>query len=437
MKVSVFGLGYVGSVLLGCLPEFGHEVIGVDIKAEKVDLINSGKSPVYENGLLERIEKYSKAKLIRAVADEKEAIQGTELCLVCVGTPANLDGSINLDYLKAVINSIGTVLKTRSDYFVIALRSTMLPGTIEDVLVPILESSSGKKLNKDFGICMNPEFLREGHAVYDFFNPARTIIGESEPRAGEKLAGIYSGIDAPVKHVPLKHAEMIKYIDNSYHGLKIAFANEIGAICNRLGLDSNEVMELFFIDNKLNISTHYLRPGFAFGGSCIPKDLNAIIYHAKQHDLDLTLLESVLSSNARHIERALEQIQHLNKTRVGILGLSFKENTDDVRESPVVKLVNRIFEKSYLRLFDKKISVRIWDPHINQEELNQVLPHFVPMLENSLEAVVKGSDVIVIGNANKELKDLDKYVDEGQTVLDLVKLFRKGELPKCDYINIS
>jgi GDP-mannose 6-dehydrogenase len=437
MKISVFGLGYVGSVLCGCLPEFGHELIGVDIKKDKVDLINEGKSPVFERGLFERIEKFSKEGKVSATTDDKAAIAESELCLVCVGTPGNLDGSINLDYAKGVMKSIGEALEAKSDYFIVAMRSTMLPGSIEDSLIPILEESSKKKLNEGFGVIMNPEFLREGNAVYDFFNPARTIIGESDKKAGEKFEQVYKGLEAPVVHVPLKHAEMIKYIDNSYHGLKIAFANEFGAICNRIGLNSHEVMELFFMDDKLNISTHYLKPGFAFGGSCIPKDLGAIIHFAKQLDMDPRLLEAVLSSNARHIERALELIQHLDKTEVGILGMSFKEDTDDVRESPIVKLVNRIFEKSYLRLFDKQIHIKIWDPHINKSELGQVLPHFVPMLTESMEQVVSGSEIVVIGNANRELKELGKYLKDDQIVLDLVKLFNKDELPKAKYMTIS
>ncbi|UCH88888.1 MAG: nucleotide sugar dehydrogenase [Thermoplasmata archaeon] len=437
MKISVFGLGYVGSVLLGCLPDFGHELIGDDIKSEKVELINSGQSQVYEKDLIERIKKQSESNKISATTDDHKAIEETELCLICVGTPGNLDGSINLDHVETVTASIGAALKSKSDYFVVGYRSTMLPGSIENFLIPVLEESSDKKLNKDFGVCMNPEFLREGQAVYDFFNPARTVIGESDPKAGEKMELVYKGLDAPVVHVPINHAEMIKYIDNSYHGLKIAFANEIGAICNRIGMDSSEVMKLFFMDDKLNISAHYLKPGFAFGGSCIPKDLNAIIHFAKQLDMDPRLLEGVLSSNSRHIERALELIQQLGKTNVGILGLSFKEDTDDVRESPVVKLVNRIFEKSYLRLFDKQIFISIWDPHVNRSELGQVLPHFIPMLKDSMEDVVKGSDIVVIGNANSEMKELNKYIKDDQIVLDLVKFFKKDELQNCEYVTIS
>lgn len=437
MKVSVFGLGYVGSVLMGCLPEFGHEVIGVDIKPEKVELINSGRSPVFEKGLETRIRQYSDSKKIHAVSDDKQAVLNSDICLICVGTPGKLDGSINLEYLKSAVTSVGAAIAERNEYFVVGFRSTMLPGTIENTLIPIIEKTSGKKLNADFGVCMNPEFLREGQAVFDFFNPARTIIGESDTRAGKMMAEVYAGLEAPVVHVPIKHAEMIKYIDNSFHGLKIAFANEIGTVSSRLGLNSQEVMNLFYLDDKLNISTHYLKPGFAFGGSCIPKDLNALIYHSKQMDVDLPLLEGVLSSNARHIERALEAIQHQNLTNVGVLGLSFKENTDDVRESPVVKLVNRIYEKSYLRLFNKRISISIWDPHINEKELGQILPHFSSMLEPSMESVVKKSELIVIGNANEELQGLNKHLSENQVVLDLVRLFKPEEITNAKYITIS
>jgi GDP-mannose 6-dehydrogenase len=437
MKISVFGLGYVGSVLLGCLPEMGHEVTGVDIKSDKVEQINKGESPVYEPGLNERIKKYRDEGKIKAVIEADTALGDSEICLVCVGTPANLDGSINLNYIKSVTTAIGNALSNKSDYCVVGIRSTMLPGTTENIIIPILEKTSGRKLNEDFGTVMNPEFLREGHAVYDFFNPARTIIGESDSKAGEKFANVYSGIDAPVSHVPLKHAEMIKYIDNSYHGLKIAFANEIGAVCNRIGLDSRSVMELFYMDNKLNISTHYLKPGFAFGGMCIPKDLKALVHFSSEHEVEPPLLEAILTSNDSHIDRALSAIQKIGKTKIGILGLSFKENTDDLRESPVIKLINKIFEKSYLRLFDKTLSVSLYDPNVKEEQLNEVLPHFIQMLSNTVEDVVRTSELIVIGNANSELKGIKDHLTEDHVVLDLVKLFDRDKITNCKYITIS
>ncbi|HYE66071.1 MAG TPA: nucleotide sugar dehydrogenase, partial [Pyrinomonadaceae bacterium] len=318
MKLSIFGLGYVGCVSAACFAREGHEVIGVDLNSVKVEIINGGQSPIVEAGVGELIGEMVKAKRLRATTDSSEAIHNSEMSLVCVGTPSQANGSLDLTYVKRVCKEIGAALETKRERHIVVIRSTMLPGTIESVVVPALEVYSGKKAGRDLGVCINPEFLREGSSLRDFYDPPFTLIGADEEDVAASVRRLYAGINAPLFVTPIKAAEMVKYACNCFHALKVSFANEIGNICKGLGVDSHEVMNVFCQDTKLNLSSYYLKPGFAFGGSCLPKDLRAIIYKARELDVDVPLLSSILQSNRQQIERAVEMVLRTGKKRIGV-----------------------------------------------------------------------------------------------------------------------
>ena len=355
MRISLFGLGYVGTVTAGCLAHGGHQVIGVDPVGSKVDLINSGKSPIIEADIGEILAAAVKSGRLRATSDQEQAIRDSELSLVCVGTPSEPNGNLDTTFIKRVSELIGQALKKKSTRHTVVIRSTVLPGTMRRLIIPVLEEFSGRKAGIDFGICNNPEFLREGSAVRDFNAPPKTVIGELERESGDLVASLYAHLDAPLIRTDLETAEMVKYTDNSWHALKIGFANEIGNLCKSSGIDGHLVMEIFSKDLKLNISPAYLRPGFAFGGSCLPKDLRALAYHAKTHDLQLPILTSILTSNDLQIFRAFQMIQEKGSMRVGVLGFSFKAGTDDLRESPMIEVIERLIGKGYdVRIFDNR-----------------------------------------------------------------------------------
>ena len=303
MRVSVFGLGYVGSVSAACLAESGNEVIGIDPNGTKVDLINAGRSPVIETGLDDLIGANVAAGRLRAVRNGLDTLPATDLSLVCVGTPSRSNGSLDLRYLERVSRQIGETLRDHDDFHVVVIRSTMLPGTMKTLIVPTLETASGKRAGVDFGVCNNPEFLREGTAVHDYYHPPKTVIGAIDPRSADPLAGLYRDLGAPLIRTSIEVAEMVKYVDNAWHALKVGFANEIGNIAKALAIDSHEVMEIFCQDTKLNLSPYYLKPGFAFGGSCLPKDLRALTYAAKHIDLEVPILDSILPSNRVQVQR--------------------------------------------------------------------------------------------------------------------------------------
>src|SRR5580698_69125 len=347
-------MGYVGTVSAGCLALDGHEVIGVDPVRTKVDLINSGQSPIIEVDIAEIIAAMVKSGRLRATQDQDEAIRQTELSFVCVGTPSQTNGNLDLTYIRRVCELIGAALKNKTDRHTIVIRSTILPGTMHGIVIPVLEEFSGKKAGTDFGVCHNPEFLREGSAVKDFNSPPKTVIGELDKASGDILVELYKKLDAPLIRTDLETAEMVKYVDNSWHALKIGFANEIGNLCKSFSIDAHAVMKIFIQDKKLNISPAYLLPGFAFGGSCLPKDLRALSYQAKMHDLELPILASILPSNEMQISRGVQMIMDKGHTRVGILGFSFKAGTDDLRESPLIEIIERLLGKGYdLRIYDK------------------------------------------------------------------------------------
>jgi GDP-mannose 6-dehydrogenase len=436
MNISVFGLGYVGSVTAASLAKNGHFVIGVDIKREKVDAINEGKSPVFEKGLDELINEVIANGKLKATVSVKEAIENTDLSLICVGTPSNLDGSINLEHLKRVCRDIGRALKTKSKFHVVVIRSTVLPGTTEGVLLPTLESESKKKNSTDFGVCVNPEFMREGQAIYDFYNPDRIVIGATDKNSSDLVEKIYMGINTPVVQVDIKTAEIIKYVDNVFHGMKVAFANEIGTVCRKLGIDGREVMRIFCIDQKLNLSPYYFMPGFAFGGSCIPKDLRAILHKTKELEIDSPLIGSILDSNQRHIDRAVELIMEQNKKKIGVFGLTFKSGTGDTRETPTVPMITKLLEKGYLKLFEKGYDISIYDPHANATEVEEILPHIAPLLSASFETVVKASEVLVVTKNEEIFKQIPALLNKDQIVIDLAGAVNPQNVKTGKYIGI-
>jgi GDP-mannose 6-dehydrogenase len=423
MKLSVFGLGYVGCVSAACFAREGHEVVGVDVHAAKVEIINDGRSPIVEAGVGELIGEMVAAGRLRATTDTAEAIRSSEVSLVCVGTPSNPNGSLDLKYVRRVCEEIGRELKAKNARHTVVIRSTMLPGTIETVVVPTLEEHSGKRAGVDFGVCINPEFLREGTSLKDFYAPPFTLIGADEEETATSVGQLYAKIDAPLYVIGVRAAEMVKYTCNCFHALKVSFANEVGNICKELGIDSHEVMDVFCRDTKLNLSPYYLKPGFAFGGSCLPKDLRAINYKAKELDVDVPVLASILPSNRLQIERAVEMILRTGQKRIGVLGFSFKAGTDDLRESPLVTLIETLIGKGMqLAIYDRDVSLaRLFGA--NREYIEREIPHISQLMRASVGEVLDASDVLIIGNKNEEFRQIEGRLRPGQIVIDLVRLF--------------
>ncbi|HKC62941.1 MAG TPA: nucleotide sugar dehydrogenase [Pyrinomonadaceae bacterium] len=423
MKLSIFGLGYVGCVSAACFANEGHEVTGVDVNQAKVEIINSGKSPIVEAGINELIGEVVRAGRLKATTDTGAAVRGSEMSLICVGTPSAPNGSLDLSYIKRVCQEIGAALQTKKERHIVIVRSTMLPGTIEGLVVPTLESSSGKKAGEGFAVCINPEFLREGSSLKDFYAPPFTLIGADDEEAAASVRRLYAGIDAPLLVTGTKAAEMVKYTCNCFHALKVSFANEIGNICKSLGVDSHEVMNLFCQDTKLNLSPYYLKPGFAFGGSCLPKDLRAITYKAKELDVDVPLLQAVLPSNRRQIERAVEMVLRAGRKRIGVLGFSFKAGTDDLRESPMVTLIETLLGKGMqLSIYDRDVSLaRLFGA--NKEYIEREIPHISQLMRSTVEEVLTNSDLLIIGNKAEEFRDIETKLRKGQIVIDLVRIF--------------
>ena len=422
MKISIFGLGYVGTVSAACLASDGHQVLGVDPVADKVDLINRGQSPIVEAEIGELIAQTLAKGLLRATQDPALAIEQTDLSFVCVGTPSQSNGNLDLRFIRRICEQIGQALQHKSGRHTVVIRSTILPGTMRNVVIPTLEEFSGKKAGADFGICNNPEFLREGSAVWDFRNPPKTVIGELDQASGDVLASLYEGLDAPLIRTDLNTAEMVKYVDNSWHALKIGFANEIGNFCDSFGVDAESVMSIFCQDKKLNISTAYLMPGFAFGGSCLPKDLRALSYQARVKDLQLPILESVLPSNEMQVARAVKVVTESGKSRVGVLGFSFKAGTDDLRESPVIELIERLIGKGYdLRVYDKNVNVaRLVGA--NRDFILNRIPHISRLMVGSIEDVLQHAQTVLIGNRDADFRNVSHRLRGDQKLIDLVRL---------------
>jgi GDP-mannose 6-dehydrogenase len=422
MKISVLGLGYVGAVSAGCLAKDGHEVIGVDPERVKVDLLNSGKTPIIEKDIGQIIAEQVAAGRLAATTDLETAVRHTDLALVCVGTPSMRNGGIDLKYVRRVCEQIGRTIQTHPGAPVIVIRSTMLPGTMRDVVIPTLEKFSGKRAGEEFGVCINPEFLREGTAVHDYYHPPKTVIGELSRASGDLLANLYAKMPGPMVRTDIETAEMVKYADNAWHALKVGFANEIGNLCKALQVDAHRVMEIFCQDQKLNLSPYYLKPGFAFGGSCLPKDLRALLYKAKTLDVSLPILSAVLPSNQLQIERGVQAIIEKGNRRVGILGFSFKAGTDDLRESPMVELTERLIGKGYdLRVYDRNVSLACLHG-ANRDYILNKIPHISRLMVPHIDDVLAHAQTVVIGNAAPEFAEVPRQIGEGQTVIDFVRI---------------
>ena len=423
MKISIFGLGYVGAVSLACLGRDGHDVTGVDIDRNKLSLISSGKSPIVEAGIMELMKDVVASGRIKVTDNAAEAIAATELSFVCVGTPSASNGSQSLIALIRLSEQIGDALREKADHHTIVVRSTVQPGTVEDTVIPILEKYSGKSAGKDFSVSFQPEFLREGTSIKDYDNPPMTVVGVQDEQATAQLRNLFGALPCEFIRTDVRTAETLKYACNTFHALKISFANEIGRICQALGSDSNRVMALLCEDKQLNISKAYLRPGFAFGGSCLPKDLRALLYLAKSHDVDVPMLAGLLPSNQIHVEHAANMILERRQRSVGVIGLSFKSGTDDLRESPLVELVER--------LIGKGMNLKIYDPEVrvsqligaNKRYIEEVVPHIGSLMCESVEEAMQGAATVVVGLQGQDITAaIYENSKEGQLFLDLVGL---------------
>ena len=418
MKIAVFGLGYVGVVSAACLARDGHRVVGVDPNALKVDLLRQAKSPIVEPGLEELIRAAVTSGRLVAGSDPAAAVAQSEVLIVCVGTPGQPNGSLDLGYVRRVVQQIGEQLAGASAYKVVVIRSTLLPGSMQSVVIPILEEASRRQSGKDFGVCINPDFLREGSAIYDYDHPPKTVIGASDERATAVVRELYAALGAPLILTDLRTAEMVKYIDNSWHALKVTFANEVGRLCKAMEIDSRLALRIFCMDTKLNISSAYLRPGFAFGGSCLPKDVRALTYQGRLLDVDTPVLSSILASNQLQIAHALAMIRATGRRRVGLLGLSFKDGTDDLRESPVVTLAEQLIGKGYeLAVYDRNVRLASLTG-ANREYILNHIPHIGRLMVDRLEQLLEHSEVLVV--TSTEFASLLEQLPADKSVIDLV-----------------
>jgi len=419
-KVSVFGLGYVGSVTAACLASQGHLVVGVDLSATKVEQLQKGSSPIVEPGMSELVAEGHRTSRLIAQTDAAAAVLATDISFLCVGTPSLRSGKLDLGHMEPVCRQIAEALKRKDSFHLVVLRSTVLPGTAESLVIPVLEAVSGKRFGVDFGVCVNPEFMREGAAVADFMAPSMTIIGASDPGHAAQLCELYAWAPGRIFRTSFRAAEMVKYVCNAWHALKVAFANETGALAKELGTDAESVLEMFCADTKLNISTSYLKPGFAFGGSCLPKDLRALNHRAKELDLRLPLFEAILPSNDEHFRRAVEIVLGTGKKKIALLGLSFKSQTDDLRESPQVRLVKQ--------LLGEGCEVAIWDDTVslgrligsNREYIERTIPHIGSLLRDSLADALRNAEVVVIATRGVQRDELQKQLRPEHVVVDLV-----------------
>jgi GDP-mannose 6-dehydrogenase len=419
-SVSVFGLGYVGCVSAACFASEGHRVIGVDVSQAKVDQINAGRSTIVEQGIAEMVSAVVNAGQLSATTDVRQAVLDTDISLVCVGTPSRHNGSIDLTYILRVSQQIGVALRDKRRWHTVVIRSTVMPGTIDTQVIPALEDASGLKHGKDFAVCSNPEFLREGTSIADFNAPPFTLVGAIDAAHAEPVVALYAKVEAPCHVVAVRVAETVKYACNCFHGLKVGFANEIGNLCKVMGVDGHDVMRLFCEDKKLNISTAYLKPGFAFGGSCLPKDLRALVHRGRIEDVPMPILEAVLDSNRRQIERAFHMVMAGGSRRIGILGLAFKAGTDDLRESPNVTLVEMLLGKGCQVLVHDRDVSKARVVGANREYVEREIPHLWTLMRDSTADVISASDIIVIGNSSKEYRELGDAL-EGRMVIDLAR----------------
>jgi GDP-mannose 6-dehydrogenase len=442
-SISVFGLGYVGAVTAACLADNDHWVVGVDVNPAKVQALESGGAPVLEPGLDKLVTAGRKAGRLHATTDVVAAVRESEISFVCVGTPSLPNGRLDLGGVARVCEEIGTALRSKKQFHLVVLRSTVLPGTSKSIAIPRIEAFSQKQAGTDFAVCANPEFTREGCAVADFLNPGMTVLGADNPAHLAPLTEVYRGITHRIFATSLHAAEMVKYVCNCFHALKVAFANEIGTLCRHLDVDEQDVMKIFLSDDKLNISTAYLKPGFAFGGSCLPKDLRALAYRAKQLDLDLPLTRAILPSNQAHLDRAVDAVLGTRSRRIAVVGLSFKPGTDDLRESPSVQLIKRLLAEG--------CRVQIWDQDVslgrlvgsNRSFIEEEIPHIGALLSTNLEEVINSAEVIVVGAKTPEVnavlvrkpgrRVIDLQAIEPHLPSDAASMY--GTSPTADYEN--
>jgi GDP-mannose 6-dehydrogenase len=421
-RVSVFGLGYVGTVTAAALAAAGHDVVGVDPNPVKVESVNGGHSPVIERGLDDLLGRVVAEGRLTATRDAVEAVRSTSISIVCVGTPSRENGSLDLSHVRHVSREIGSVLTDSDGFHVVVVRSTMLPGSTAGVVIAELEAASGRRCSEDFGVSFNPEFLREGSSLDDYHHPPYTLIGSEDARTAEVVASLYAHIDAEVIHTSIPVAEMVKYVSNAYHALKVSFANEIGNICAAQDIDSHAVMDIFVRDTKLNVSAAYLRPGFAFGGSCLPKDLRALTYHGRRLDIVSPVLEAIMPSNRLQVEKAYRMIESTGKRLVGVLGMSFKPGTDDLRESPMVELIERLIGKGYdVRVFDRNVSIAgLYGA--NRTYIEHEIPHIATLMADSVQGLVADAEVLVVGHSDPEFVEAVKEAGADTVIIDLVRI---------------
>ena len=437
MRVVVVGLGYVGSVCSACLASRGHEVVGVDTSTFKVDCINAGESPIVEKQLAGMIREARGAGRLSATTRIEEAMPGAELVLLCVGTPSSEDGSLDLSHCRRAAEEVGRSLKNSGAFTTVVMRSTMLPGSVSEHITPALESASGLTAGRDFGVAYNPEFLREGSAVADFFGAELTVIGADDARSAQALQQLYSDIGGERVVTSIRLAEMLKYVNNAFHALKVSFANEVGRWAKREGQDSHLIMELFCKDTRLNLSRYYLKPGFAFGGSCLPKDLRALHHRMRVHDLDLPVIGAVMRSNDLHVDEAIHLIERLKRRRVGVLGLSFKAETDDLRESPILRVIGTLVGKGY--------SLLLHDPNVdlsrmlgaNRRFVEDEVPYLPERLRTDCAEVVAASEVIVVANGAAEYRNVGPMLKEGQALVDLVGAVDPRTVTRGEYHGLA
>lgn len=422
MNIGIFGLGYVGAVSAGCLAHDGHRVIGVDPSATKVELINGGQTPVIEAEIGSLIQESVEKGLLSATMDFASAVEQSDLSIVCVGTPSQLNGSLDLSHVRTVCEQIGESLRDKDGFHVVVIRSTILPGTMRRIVIPTLEESSGKRAGEGFGVCHNPEFLREGSAVWDFYHPPKTVIGELDACSGDVLAELYGDLPAPLIRTDVETAEMVKYTDNVWHALKVGFANEIGNICKALEIDGHRLMDIFCQDTKLNLSPYYMKPGFAFGGSCLPKDVRALTYQARAMDIRVPILDAIIPSNELQVKKAFDMVVAKGRKKVGIMGFSFKAGTDDLRESPVVDLIERLLGKGYdLRIYDKNVNLASL-VGANRDYILNRIPHIARLMVQELADILDHGEVLIVGNGSDEFKGVLDQLKPGQVVVDLVRI---------------
>ncbi len=428
-RISVFGLGYVGAVTAAVLAEDGHTVIGVDANPSKVAAVAGGRAPVVELGLDDLILRGVRSGQLRATADVDEAVSGSDISMICVGTPSLESGGLDLSQVEKVCGEIGHRLRDKAAPHTVVVRSTLLPGSTDQVVIPALEGTSGRIVGQGVLVGVNPEFLREGSSLKDFYDPPFTIVGADDDQTARSIAELYEGAPSPPLVVPVRVAEMLKYACNAFHALKIVFANEIDSICLRQGIDSTQMMEIFCRDTKLNVSPRYLRPGFAFGGSCLPKDLRALVHHARHLDVDTPVLGAILRSNRDHVSRALQEVMATGERRIGLVGLSFKPGTDDLRESPLVELAERLIGKGY--------DLRVHDPHVavanlvgaNRRYIEREIPHIATLMVDTPAELLRDSEVIVLGHDSPDARAVTRQLSAHHRVIDLVRSGAHAQVP--------